>query len=324
MNKLSQYTLSFVLAAGLLAGCGTDKAETGKEEKADQPKESQEEAFPVTIKDAEGKDVVIEEKPKRIVSLIPSNTEIAYKLDLGDEIVGVSDNDNYPKEVNAKEKVGGMEYNIEKIIGLDTDLVLAHGSSAHNSKEGLKQLEEAGIDVLVVNDAQNFDQVYDSIEMIGKATGTTEKAEDVVEEMKDGLSKIEEKAKTIKKEEEKSVFIEVSPAPDIFTPGKNTFMQEMLDLIHAKNAAADQKGWVQMTEEAIIKKNPDVIITTHGYYTKKPIEEVLSRKGWENMTAVKNKDVHDVNADLVNRTGPRLVEGVEELAEAIYPDVFKK
>ncbi|KMY53038.1 iron ABC transporter substrate-binding protein [Bacillus sp. FJAT-27231] len=324
MNKVSKYTLSFVLAAGLLAGCGTDKAAPEKEEKADQPKESQEAAFPVTIKDAEGKDVVIEEKPKKIVSLIPSNTEIAYELGLGKEIVGVSDNDNYPKEVNSKEKVGGMEYNIEKIIGLDTDLVLAHASSAHNAKDGFKQLEEAGIDVLVVNDAQNFDQVYDSIEMIGKATGTSEKAHDVVKDMKEDLAEVEEKAETIKKEDEKSVFIEVSPAPEIYTSGKNTFMQEMLDLIHAKNAAADQEGWIQMTEEAIIKKNPDVIITTHGYYTKQPVEEVLKRKGWENITAVKNKDVHDVQADLVNRTGPRLIEGVEELAEAIYPDVFKK
>ncbi|KIL72181.1 helical backbone metal receptor [Bacillus badius] len=324
MKKLSKYTLSFMLAAGLLAGCGSDKAAPEKEEKANQPKESEQAAFPVTVKDADGKEVVIEEKPKRIVSLIPSNTEIAYELDLDKEIVGVSDNDNYPKEVSAKEKVGGMEYNIEKIIGLDADLVLAHGSSAHNSKEGFKQLEEAGIDVLVVNDAQNFDEVYDSIKMIGKATGTSDKAEDIVTDMKEDLTEISEKAETIKKEEEKNVFIEVSPAPEIYTPGKNTFMQEMLDLIHAKNAAADQDGWGQMTEEAIIKKNPDVIITTHGYYTQKPVEEVLSRKGWETITAVKNKDVHDVHADLVNRTGPRLVEGVEELAEAIYPDVFKK
>lgn len=323
MKKLSKYTLSFMLAAGLLAGCGSDKAAPEKEEKANQPKESEQAAFPVTIKDADGKEVVIEEKPTRIVSLIPSNTEIAYELDLDKEIVGVSDNDNYPKEVSSKEKVGGMEYNIEKIIGLDTDLVLAHGSS-HNAKEGFKQLEEAGIDVLVVNDAQNFDEVYDSIKMIGKATGTSDKAEDIVTDMKEDLTEIAEKAKAIKKEEEKSVFIEVSPAPEIYTPGKNTFMQEMLDLIHAKNAAADQDGWGQMTEEAIIKKNPDVIITTHGYYTQKPVEEVLSRKGWETITAVKNKDVHDVHADLVNRTGPRLVEGVEELAEAIYPDVFKK
>lgn len=324
MKKLSQYALSFVLAAGLLAGCGTDKAAPEKEEKADQPKQGQEAAFPVTIKDAEGKEVVIEEKPEKIVSLIPSNTEIAYELDLGDEIVGVSDHDNYPEDVKSKEKVGGMEYNVEKIIGLDADLVLAHASGAHNAKDGFKQLEEAGIDVLVVNDAQNFDEVYNSIEMIGKATGTEEKAEDVVEEMKDGLAQIEKKAETIKEDEEKSVFIEVSPAPEIYTPGKNTFMQEMLNLIHAKNASADQEGWGQMTEEAIIKKNPDVIITTHGYYTEKPVETVLSRKGWENMTAIKNKEVYDINADLVNRTGPRLVEGVEELAEAVYPNVFKK
>ncbi|KAB7705369.1 ABC transporter substrate-binding protein [Bacillus aerolatus] len=324
MNKPSQYMLSVILAAGLLAGCGAEKAAPEKEEKADRPKESQEAAFPVTIKDAAGKDVVIEEDPERIVSLLPSNTEIAFELGLGDEIVGVSNYDNYPKEAAEKEKIGDMNFNVEKIIGLDADLVLAHGSMADSSKDGLKQLEDAGIDVLVVNNAQNFEDVYDSIEMIGKATGQKKEAEETINEMKEDVAEIKEKAKAIKEDEVKSVFIEVSPAPEIYTTGTNTFMQEMLELIHAKNAAADQEGWVQMTEEAIIKKNPDVIIATHGYYTEKPAEEIMSRKGWENMTAIKNKDVHDVDADLVNRTGPRLVEGVEELAEAIYPDVFKK
>ncbi|WP_100330343.1 ABC transporter substrate-binding protein [Bacillus xiapuensis] len=324
MKKVSASVLSAILAAGLLAGCGGEEAAPKKEDKASPKTEEQAASFPVTIKDATGKEVVIEEDPKRIVSLIPSNTEIAYELGAGDEIVGVTDHDNYPKEVTKKEKVGGQEFNVEKIIGLKPDLVLAHASGAHNSKEGLKQLENAKIDVLVVNDAQNFDEVYESIDMIGQATGQTKEAKETVQDMKEDLAEVKEKADTIKEGEKKSVFIEVSPAPNIYTPGKNTFMHEMLELIQAKNASANQEGWGQMTEEAIIKSNPDVIITTHGYYTKKPVEQVLSRKGWENISAVKNKEIHDIQSDLINRTGPRLVEGVEELAEAVYPEVFKK
>ncbi|MGM7636735.1 ABC transporter substrate-binding protein [Bacillus sp. Hm123] len=323
MKKLSTSILSMLLAAGVLAGCGEEKAAPEKEQ-TNPPKETQEAAFPVTIKDGAGKDVVIDEDPERIVSLVPSNTEIAFELDLGKEIVGVNDYDNYPEEVTKIEKIGGMDFNVEKIISLNPDLVLAQASGAHNSKDGLKQLEDAGIDVLVVNDAQNFDEVYESIEMIGQATGKAKEADEVVADMKEDVAEIEKQAEAITEDEMKNVFVEVQPAPEIYTPGKNTFMNEMLEIIHAKNASADLDGWKAITEEAVIEKNPDVIITTYGYYIEKPVEQVLSRKGWENVAAIKNKEVHDVQSDLVSRTGPRLTEGLEQLAEAVYPDVFKK
>lgn len=138
--------------------------------------------------------------------------------------------------------------------------------------------------------------------------------------MKSDLKDIKEKAKNISKDEEKSVFIEVSPNPDIYTTGKDTFMNEMLNIIHAKNAAADQTGWVQMTDEAIVKLNPDAIVTTDGVKAK----AVEKRDGWSEINAVKHHRVYDVDPDLVTRSGPRLIEGVEELAESIYPDTFKE
>lgn len=138
--------------------------------------------------------------------------------------------------------------------------------------------------------------------------------------MKSDLKDIQEKAKTISKDEKKSVFIEVSPDPDIYTTGKDTFMNEMLNVIHAKNAAADQTGWVQMTDEAIVKLNPDAIVTTDGVKAK----AVEKRDGWSEINAVKHHRVYDVHPDLVTRSYPRLIEGVEELAESIYPDTFKE
>jgi iron complex transport system substrate-binding protein len=311
--------LILLLALGSLAGCSEKKDQT-KENKTGNKTEQA--AFPVTIKDGQGNNVVIKKKPERIVSLIPSNTEIAFALGLGKEVVGVSDYDNYPKEVTKIEKIGGQEFNLEKIISLKPDLVLAHASSALNSAAGLKQLRDSGIPVLVVNDAQNFDQVFNSIEMIGKATGETKKADETIKGMKDKLAEIKSKAKTIK--EKKKVLIEVSPAPDIYTPGKNTFMDEMVSTINADNIANDQQGWVKIDQEAMIKRNPDVIVTTYGYYVKNPAEQVINQKGWENVNAIKNKQVIDVNSDLVNRPGPRIVEGVEALAKAVYPEVFSK
>lgn len=316
MKKTVLSIFSIVLSIGLLTGCGQESAQP----KTKQTKSTEtEQAFPVTVKDGAGKEVVIEEKPERIISLLPSSTEIAYELGLGDKIVAVTDNDTYPEEVKTKEKVGGMEINIEKVISLKPDLVLAE-----KSIKGLEQLTNAGIDVVTAYSAQNFDQVYDSIELIGQATGTETEAKELIESMKEDLAEIEKKAETITEDQQKSVFVEVSPAPEIYTTGKNTFMQEMLEMIHAKNIASNQEGWVKMNEEAIIQANPDVIITTYGFYTENAKDQVLNRAGWENIKAIQTKQVIDVNSDLVNRPGPRLVEGVEELAEAVYPDVFKE
>jgi iron complex transport system substrate-binding protein len=321
MKKIVSLLFVMLLAVGVMIGCSN----ATKEESASNTKETKEaatQAFPVTITDGSGEKVTIEKEPKKIVSVIPSNTEIAFALGLGDKIVGVSDYDTYPQETKDIEKIGGLEMNTEKIVSLKPDLVLAH--SSNDVEGGVKQLKEMGLTVLVVNDAQNFDQVYDSIEMIGKATGESENAAAVVADMQAKLKDVEEKAKAVTVDERKKAFIEVSPVPEIYTPGKNTFMDEMLQIIGADNVAGDLEGWAKMDEESIVAANPDVIITTHGYRTKEPISEVLKRSGWENVTAIKNKQVYNINSDLVDHPGPRLVEGVEELGKAIYPDIFGK
>jgi iron complex transport system substrate-binding protein len=318
MKKLFSIMLAALLLIGMLAGCSGKSNQNAEGNSGNSTNTA---AFPITIKDALGNKVVIKEKPKKIVSLLPSNTEIAFALGLDKEIVGVSDYDTYPKEALKKEKIGGQEFNVEKIIGLKPNLVLAHASSALNSKAGLQQLRDAGINVLVVNDAQNFEQVYSSITMVGKATGEQTKAGEIIKNMKDKLAAVKEKTAAIKNK--KKVYIEVSSQPDIYTTGKNTFMNEMLTAINAENIYSDQKGWVKVNQESVIQKNPDVIITTYGYFDKNAVGNVLTRKGWENIKAVKNKQVIDVNSDLVDRPGPRVVEGVEDLAKAIYPEVFK-
>ncbi|MBT2644353.1 ABC transporter substrate-binding protein [Bacillus sp. ISL-41] len=318
MKKLLMLMMA---AAMILAGCSTEAQPEKKE--SEKTAQEQKTGFPVTVKDAIDEEVVIEDKPERIISLIPSNTEIVYALENGEAIVGVTDFDNYPEDAMSKEKIGGMEFNIEKMISLKPDLVLAPGSTADTVKEGLQQLKDAGIAVVVVNDAQSFEEVYQSIEMIGKAIGETEKADELVENMKSSFAELKKKAETIKPEEQKTVFVEVSPAPEIYTAGKNTFINEMLELIGAKNAAGDMEGWPKVDPEAIVERNPDVVVTTYGYYTEKPVDQVLARQGWNNVKAVKEQKVYDVHSDLVTRSGPRLAEGAEELAKAIYPDIFK-
>jgi iron complex transport system substrate-binding protein len=329
--KMKQYLLTFLLilfTVFTMAACG------GKD-KAQEPAETQTETesveegteettgdsnFPVTITDAIENEVTIEAKPEKIVSLIPSNTEIVYALGMGDAVVGVSDFDNYPEEVAAKEKIGGMEFNVEKVISLQPDLVLAHGSSAHSSESGLEQLRNAGITVVVVPNASSFKTVYESINLIGQIIGTTDKAQEIVDGMKTSLAEIKEKAAKVT--EPATVWVEVSGAPEIYTTGKGTFMHEMIEAINAKNAAGDQEGWVMLTEEEIVTLNPDVVVTTYGSYDPNAKTNVLAREAWTEVPAIQNERVYDIQSDLVSRPGPRLIEGVEELAKAVYPEVF--
>src|SRR5699024_6384929 len=176
--------------------------------------------------------------------------------------------------------------------------------------------------VYIVEDAQSIDTTYDTIENIGEVVGKADEAQDVINEMKDSFQEIEEKTAEIDEDKQKSVFFEISPEPEIFTGGSNTFLEEVANTAHVTNAAEDQDGWVELDPEVIIELNPDTIITTYGDYIDNPVEQVLARDGWDEVTAIKNEDVEDIDADLLSRPGPRLVEGAKELANVVYPELF--
>jgi iron complex transport system substrate-binding protein len=310
---------ALLLSLGILSACGADGESVEKGKDNGEVSKGQSE-FPLSVNDALNNKVTIEEQPMHIVSLIPSNTEILFELGLNKEIVGVSDFDNFPEEAGGKEKIGGMEFNVEKIISLNPDLVLAHESTATTSEEGLNQLRDAGVKVYIVRDANNFEEVYTTMENIGTLVGKKDEAGTIISEMKADLESIKEKVSGVS--ERKRVYVEVSPSPEIYSTGKNTFIDQMLSLVNAENVMSDQEGWVQVNQEAVIASNPDIIITTYGYYSENPKEQVMGREGWKDVSAVKNEEVHDVHSDLVTRTGPRLVEGVEEIAKSIYPELF--
>lgn len=323
MKKFWQLWLSAILATFLLAACGTDDAKkdntpvNGSSQTEDQASEEVAE-FPLTLTDAVGNDITLEQAPETIVSMIPSNTEILFALGLNDEIVGVNDWDNYPEEALEKEKIGGMEFNVEKIVSMTPDVVFAHESMLGTGEEGLQQLRDAGINVFVVKNAADFEQTYETIKTIGQATGKTEEAAKIIEDMK---AKVEEVlAKTAKVENEKRVFIETSDVPEIYAPGKNTFMQQILDMIGAENVVTEE-DWVMISPEEIVKQNPDVIIVMYSYVPD-IVESVKKRDGFSDITAVKEERVVQVDENLTSRTGPRLALGLEEIAKAIYPEAF--
>ncbi|WP_052455776.1 ABC transporter substrate-binding protein [Bhargavaea cecembensis] len=326
-NRWAKWLIALV-AALVLTACGSS------DDKADEPQMKQEEdassgqqdgktdeqaAFPVTETDAVGNEITIEEEPKKVVSMIPSNTEILFAVGAGDTVVGVNDFDDYPEEVQDIEKIGGQEFNVEKIIGLDPDIVFAHESGLAMGEEGLQQLRDAGLTVFVVKNAVDFDETYATIEQIGKLTGHADKSEEIIGDMKAKVDEIKDKAAEVK--DEKKVFVETSPAPDIYTPGSGTFMQQFLDMIHAENVSADQEGWVKMDPEEIVNRNPDVILVMYDY-VETAVEDVYARDGFDAVTAIKDKAVIQVDENITSRTGPRLAEGLEAVAKAVYPEIF--
>ncbi|MET3321236.1 UNVERIFIED_ORG: iron complex transport system substrate-binding protein [Peribacillus simplex] len=307
--------ISTLILALFLTGCGVTDVQTAKEKK-DTNKTEEVKAYTVT--DDTGKKIKFDKVPETVVSLQPSNTEILFKLGLGDKVVGVTDFDNYPEEAKDIEHVSdSVNINAEKIISLKPDAVIAYTIGDETT---LKPLEDAGIPVFIIKSATNFDDVYGDIGQIAEVMGVAEKGEDLVKDIQNQITSVEEKIETL--DEKEQTYFEISPAPEIYTTGSETFQQEILKTAGIENIFADQKGWVKVSDEEIVKRNPNAIITT-ATYADDAVDEIKSRKGWEDINAVKNDQVYLLDENIMSRPGPRIGEAVELAAKTVYPDLFK-
>ncbi|QPC45825.1 ABC transporter substrate-binding protein [Mangrovibacillus cuniculi] len=311
---MKKWLLTPMLAL-LLAGCQDESAKEPVENAEVQQEEST--SFPLTVTDALGNEVTLEEDPGRIVSLVPSNTEILFAVGAGDEVVGVGDADNYPEEVKSIDKIGGLELNVEKIISLTPDLVIAHEMVAGTFEGALEQLRNAGITVYTVNDAISIRDVQDTIIDIGKLTAEEENAKEVVSNMNVKIENL--RVKTASVETKKSVYVEIDSSP--FSVGSGTLMDNMLKEINATNVLGDQEGWIQVDPESIVSLNPEVILSTYG---EESVAQIKDRNGWNTVTAVETNQVAAIDGDIATRPGPRLVDALELFAKAIYPDAFQE
>lgn len=271
---------------------------------------------PVEIPDSRGVDVTIDKEPERIVSLAPANTEILYALDAGDKIIAVSEYCNYPEDTAGKTKLPtGEKLDMENLISLKPDLVIASYMSV--MEDQFRQLEDAGVKVFVTR-ANNLSETYESIEEIGKIIGREKEAETLVKNMKDGFDNIIEE---VEGKVSPTVYVEVSPLEwGLWTCGNNTFIQELLDIVGAKNVFGDVEGWAEVSEEQVISRNPDFILTTASPLTgiDDPIGEISSRANWSGLDAVKNQRIMMLESDMITRPGPRLLDAAKELVKILY------
>lgn len=269
------------------------------------------------VTDDMGKAIRFEKVPETVVSLQPSNTEILFALGVGDKIVGVTQFDNYPEEAKTIERVSdSVNINAERIIELNPDVVFAY---TVGEKESIQPLLAAGIPVFVIRSASSFEDVYGDIMQIAEVMGVKEKGEELVKRIKGQVERVAEKVKDVP---QKSLYLEISPAPDLYTTGKNTFQHEILTKAGVINAFGDLEGWVKVSEEEIIRRNPDLIATT-VHYVPDPVQEIKERPGWNQLKAVQNGEVYLLDEVIMTRPGPRIGEAVELVAKMAYPERFK-
>jgi iron complex transport system substrate-binding protein len=273
---------------------------------------------PGTYTDDMGREVTIDSVPQRIVSHVPSITEMLFALNLADSIVGVSDYCNYPEEAKQKPSVGNyFDPSIESIVALEPDLVLTDGHS-----DGIQQLDGLGINYLVI-DPKDIDGIFHGIELLGKAIGIEDRAEDLIDDMS---AEIARTTALVQGAPILTVFyiIDASDPNNPWTAGPGSFIDSLITMAGGENVAGDAlSAWTQFSIEVLVAADPDIIMVdcSHGTAVITPAE-LREHPIWREMTAVKEGRIYLVDGDLVNRSGPRIVDGLEEIARAIHPELF--
>lgn len=276
-----------------------------------------------TVTDREGTEVNISAKIEKIISTAPSNTEVLVELGLSDNLVAI---DKYSADIEGINKelpqIDFSNPDAETIIGLEPDVVIASGHNKTGSAEDpFKAISEAGIPVVYIPSSDSIEGIYKDIEFISQVVNKEQDGSKIIEEMRSKVEKI--KAIGDKIEDKKTVYFEIAPAPNLFTFGNSTFLNEFIEIVGATNVFAKEEGWISPTAEAVINANPDVIIT-NASYMENPTEEIKSREAWENINAIKNNEVYLVDKNTSSRASQRSILALEEIAKAIYPEYYAK
>lgn len=292
------------------AGCTSKATKQAKDIKSAK-------SFSLTITDDAGRKLTVGKEPSRIVSLAPSNTEILFALGLGEKVVGVTTYCDYPEAAKSKDKVGDFaKPNVEKILSLKPDLILAAGGIQTGLVE---ELEKLGAVVFIV-DSKGLDGILASIKKIGIATGTKKRAEALSQKMAGEIDEVKKRTAKLSSDEKPQVFYELYSDP-LISVGPGTFIDSMIKIAGGTNIASDTKEeYPQFSLETLLQQNPEIYIAVKGPMVDPG--DISKRSGWQNITAIKLNRIYLVDDNLVSRPGPRIVQGLKAIAKAIHPELF--
>lgn len=267
-----------------------------------------EQVFPVTLQDDEGVEMTLEEPPDRIVTFAPSHTEIVFALGLGDNLVGVSGAfDDFPPEAASIEPVAGrsgVEPNIEKVVSLEPDVLLT-GFIGGEWKERLRELDVP----VFTNLASSFEDTLADIGTLGRLLGAQVVANELISEIAVQSGEVQ---KELRGQERVTCFLDLS---DLFTVGPGSLEFDLLQRAGCDPITKSSGDpYPQWSLEQLVKDDPDVYLVAEGV----PVDDVAQQQGVRDLTAVREGRIFEVNSDLISRPGPRIAEGVEELAAALH------
>ena len=269
-----------------------------------------------TVTDQTGKKVSVPVEPARVVSLAPSITEIVFALNRGDRLAGVTRFSDYPEDASRLPRVGSYVYlDIEKIVSLKPDLCIAVKDG--NPISVIRRIEDMGIPVFAI-DPMEISAVISSIYDIGELLNAKKEAEKLGLEMKRRLDRIDAMVSGVS--EKPLVFFQIGVSP-IVSAGSGTFIDELIKRAGGRNAAGHLSGYPGFSKEDVLVMAPEVMILT-TMSKQKVFENVIREwRQWEDLPAVRDNRIHMVDSDLYDRPSPRLIDGLEELAVLIHPQL---
>jgi iron complex transport system substrate-binding protein len=281
---------------------------------------SEPEAEPMTLTDSNGRQVTLAAIPERIVSMSPSNTEMLFAIGAGEQIVGRDDFSDYPEQALDIASIGSTygELNTEVIVDMEPDLVLAAGITP---PEHITALESVGLTVYVLGNPVDFAGLFDNLRAAGQLTGHAAEADALADELQSRYEAIVDQMKGV---EPVSVFYEVDGTDpnSPWTTGSGTFQDLAIGLAGGENIFSDLEGWGQVSLEEIVIRDPSIIVFADGSFVPTTVESLKQRAGWGGISAIQQDEVYAMNTDLLDLPGPRLVLGLETIAEIMHPEMF--
>lgn len=277
---------------------------------------------PIILTDGLGREVTLAAPAQKVVSLSPSNTEILFAIGAGSQVIGRDSFSDFPAEAASVTDIGGSmgAYDTENIVSLQPDLILA---SELNPADLVKSLEDLGLTVYYLSNPKDFAGLYENLAIVGELTGHSEEVVGLNESLKERVEAVT--TQVALSSYMPKVFYELDGTTDAtkpWTSGKGTFIDLLISMSGGTNIAGEiDSAWAQISSEEIIAQNPDVILLGDAAYGMTP-DQVSARPGWNVIQAVKDGKIYTFDDNLVSRPGPRMVDGLEELARLLQPAYF--
>lgn len=280
------------------------------------------------IKDRAGNDIIVPKNINKIISLSPSITEILIDIGESEKIISV---DSYSKEILEKNNIDCLDMQIfdmmnpdaEKIISLNPDIIFVNTFSVFSGKSSIDAIKNLGLCVAVIPNSDTLYGIEEDIYFLGEVLKLKDVAEKIISEMKTNIEKIKSAIDKInsKTKDKKSVYFEIGTMPNLYSFGTNVYLDDMINIIGAYNIFDSRNSWIAISEESVLSANPDIIFTSVDYIDN-PVNEILNRKGWQNIEAVKNKEVYFIPSSML--PNHNIIHALFFMAKSIYDNEYNE